>query len=309
MSTVTVTVNRTMHRSRTISFIAPRLSSILNLPAELILAIVELAISGKPATLATTCKGISSVVEIILYRTVVLNNPKTIDLFYRTTLSRPRAFFAEHVKKLIVTWDLSERQTSSISKIIAFCPAVWALVSPSCHLFSMAMQAPDYNGPSEVTFQAYEGGDTPDHLSPPFLKLSRTLTHLRFCQPSDSWYSPSFILSTFGPLPHLSHLQLSRHADANEDNDLTFVEDIRMILRSKPALKIVVISIFERCTWPMSRAEDSHIWNLMHSVKEDDPRIVIMNGNCDEWRYLEGCGQGASWNEWRPTDFWALAKG
>lgn len=308
MSTVTVTALRTTHRPRALSLIAARLPPILGLPAELVLTIFELVISeSKPITLATICKGINKAVESILYRTVVLDTSKTIDLFYRTTLSRPRDFFTEHVKKLIVTWEL-EQHSSSISKIIAACPALRSLVSPSCYPISMATQMPNYDGPSELTFRSYEGEDA-SKVAPSFQKSSRSLTHLRFCEPSDSWYSPSSMLSTFGPLLHLSHLQLSRRADANEDNDLTFAEDIRTLLRSNSTLKVVVVSIFAGYSWTNSSAiaEDSYIWNLMLSIRDEDPRIIVINGIYDDWRDV-GNYQKALWSGWHPVDFWTTVK-
>lgn len=117
------------------------------------------------------------------------------------------------------------------------------------------------------------------------------------------------MLSTFGPLLHLSHLQLSRRADANEDNDLTFAEDIRTLLRSNSTLKVVVVSIFAGYSWTNSSAiaEDSYIWNLMLSIRDEDPRIIVINGIYDDWRDV-GNYQKALWSGWHPVDFWTTVK-
>jgi hypothetical protein len=307
---MTVTTLRTSYRPRKLSLVAARLPPILNLPVELALTIFELAISeSKPTALIAICKATTKAVEAILYRTVVLDTPQTTLLFYRTTLSKPRAFFIGHVKKLIVAWEPYSDPCPTVAKIMAACPALRALVSPSCYMpISTAMQTAD--GPFEITFQSYEGSDA-SKVVPPLEKISRPLTHLRFCEPSDGWHSPSSMLSTFGPLPHLSHLQLSRRAGANVDNDVAFAEDIRTILRSNSNLKVVVVSIFAGPSWSdaaSETAEDSDIWRLMRDIQDVDQRIVVVNGVYDKWRE-EMKYRKSLWSGCYPVDFWTAVKG
>jgi len=82
MATITTIRSQTRRRRFSLSLVS-RPTPFLNLPAELVLDILELALSEtKPSTLTTLSKVISYFVDIILYRTVVLHSKECITLFH-----------------------------------------------------------------------------------------------------------------------------------------------------------------------------------------------------------------------------------
>jgi hypothetical protein len=271
---------------RTLSLISSPGPPLLKLPVELVYSILELAILHcRPGILAVVSKAVHGVVNAILYHTVVLESPEDIALFNRTIRSKPRIFFANHVRRLVVTC-LRNSPEHQVLNILAACTGLQVLVFPSSHLpFTISSRVSHAHdvGPSELILQSLDMKDV--CVDPPLIPNSDSLTHLRFCEPSDVWRSPSSMLASFGPLPHLSHLQLSRRANANKDNDYLFVQDIRTLLWSRTALKLLVVSIFDKRSWisPESVA-DSHIWNLMRDLQDTDSRVVVLVGRYGDWK-------------------------
>ncbi|RDB25434.1 hypothetical protein Hypma_007605 [Hypsizygus marmoreus] len=315
MSTITLTAPQRVayrrFRSGTLSLIVSH-PPFLNLPIELSLSIFELAIlDSKPSILAVICKSICRVLDIILYRTVVLGCAKTVQLFHRTTLSKDRAFLSEHVKKLVVTW-LTDRPDRQLHDIVAACSGLRTLIIPSNRLpVRLAAIEPwaGKDGLSALTVRSFDDGDIYSPRSPqPVVDLSTALTHLRFCEPSDMWQSPSSMLESYGALPHLSHLQFARRTNANEDNDMAFAEDVRNILRTRPALKMVVVSIYLACIGSAAETvEDSDIWKIMCRVREEDARVIVVPGQFGEWvKGLEDVKALRSGHN--PVDFWMSMK-
>jgi len=302
MSTLTVSrIETRPNRSRGLSLSLRATSCpslLLNIPAELTLIILELAIREcKPSTLAVVSKAISAYIDHIIYRTVVLNDLKTIHLFAWTTRRRSPSFMAEHVKSLAVTLtpEHYRRGSSSvISEIIAACTGVRKLAVPSCHHpISLPSVLTQHDGLSELTIQSYDEAQSSD-----FPVFTRSPTHLRICEPSDAWCSPLSMLESFGPLPDLRYLELSRRTNANEENDAIFVSEILRILDINPRLKTMVIRIFPQSWWSAEQVPDitgSTIWALMQSVVEHDSRVILLEGKYGEWK--ESAAQG--------VDYWA----
>lgn len=303
MSTLTVSrVETYAGRSRALSLslrATCRPSSLLAIPDELILDILELAIlQCKPSTLAVISKAISAHIDYIIYRTVVLGDLKTVHLFAWTTRRKTRSFMAGHVKSLAVTLAPEQYQRGSrtlISEIIAACTGVRKLTVPSCHHpISIPSVLARHDGLLELTIQSYDEAHTSNY---PDLTLSPT--HLRFCEPSDAWCSPLSMLELFGALPDLRYLELTRRADANEENDAVFYGDILHILDTSPRLKLVVIRIFPQSWWTtehLPAVTGSNIWALMHNVVEHDARAILLQGKYGEWK--ESAAQGVDyWTE------------
>ncbi|KAF8070736.1 hypothetical protein FPV67DRAFT_1488542 [Lyophyllum atratum] len=312
MATITVTETRHI-RPRRLSLIGSQQSLLFRLPVELVLKIFEAAnLVCKPSVLALVSKSFRRFLYITLYRRVVLDSLRIIQLFHRTVHSTNRTFLADHVKRLVVTWwPESDDSRAQVRDIIAACPGIRALVTPSCRWpvdISRAKSSIE-GGISAITVHSFDGdnGTLTRVLRQPLIDVSKTLTHLRFCEPSDMWYSPISMLATFGPLPHLSHLQLARRANANEANDVMFTNSIREFLHSLPALKMLVVSIYpEAFSSTFEPVEDSVIWTRMSEIRSEDGRVVIMPGQYDEWK--EG------WEDpkllrsgYYPADFWMSA--
>lgn len=135
-----------------------------------------------------------------------------------------------------------------------------------------------YDTLSSVTVRQFS-----DLRSSPAAKGSSSVSRLRVCEPSDIWYSPSTILASFGFARQLSHLQLSRRVNGNEENDLIFVQEVKQILLDMPGIKKLVVSLFPS-TWAVddveSDVEESNIWDILQGV---DERLVVAKGTYDEW--------------------------
>ncbi|GLB37730.1 hypothetical protein LshimejAT787_0407810 [Lyophyllum shimeji] len=310
MATITVTELRHCTRPRRLSLVASRQSPLLSLPIELAVKIFEDAIlECSPSALALASKAFCKVVDVILYRTIVLDSAKTVQLFHHTAHSKSRAFLTDHVKKLVVTWwPESDAACTKVHNIIAACAGTRTLIAPSFRWpvdISCAKFSAD-SAVTAITIQSFDG-DNGVHTRAgcqPVMDVSKTLTHLRFCEPSDMWHSPTSMLAPFGPLPHLSHLQLARRANANEANDLIFANSVRQLLRSLPALKMLVVSVYPAgCSLASGPVEDSDIWKRMWEIRIKDNRVVIVPGRYDEWK--------AGWEDpkllrsgYHPADFW-----
>lgn len=293
----TVTLTHTRPRRLSLSLLAAHIPPpLLDLPAELILDILELSLkNNKASTLAVVCKTICNFVDAILYRKVVLDSKETINLFHRSTLSKPHSFFATHVKNLILTFNASPDSTQFryVLDITSTCSGLRSLVLPSGYKkgsIESIIRSVRSDSLAEIHIHSHEGlrnlyNDIPDA---PLRGLNYTLpvTHLRISEPGDGFVSPRSFMSAIGPLPRLSHLQLSRRINSNEDNDQVFVDDINFILRSRPALQMLVVSVFP-LTWApltMSDVFESTIWSMMVEISSRDPRLVVRQGEYKEWK-------------------------
>ncbi|KAF8891793.1 hypothetical protein BD779DRAFT_1468715 [Infundibulicybe gibba] len=308
MQTVTFTrvQAETSRRPRALSLIAARSSPLFNIPAELVLDILESAIiESGPTLLASVSKSIRAFIELIIYRNVVLHTPYSTLLFCRTIAEKPAAFAANHVKRLAITWNPDQCHASPhLGNALRLCTGLRSLSVPSCLRpvdISFFKHTASHDGPSEITIQCYDINES--QAIAPFVNISRTISHLRICEPSDGWYSPATILASFGLLPDLTHLQLPRRTNANEDNDAIFVEDVESILQTRPLLKMLVISIFVQ--EPASIA-DSNIWTLLLPLRMRDPRLTLLVGKYDEW--TEGLGEFPAFRRSITYDFWSMAK-
>ncbi|KAF5380510.1 hypothetical protein D9615_004687 [Tricholomella constricta] len=313
MSTVTVTELRHIRPRRLSLIISSGTAPVLTLPVELVFNIFEAAIFDcKPSNLALVSKAFSKVVDAILYRTVILDSPNTVRLFHRTIHSKTRPFLTGHVKRLVVTWwPDSDTSQTQIHDIISACAGIRALISPSFRwpINISAAKSSVESGLTAITIQSFdEDHGILTHVSEnqPLI-FSKTLTHLRFCEPSAMWYSPTSMLAAFGPFPHLSHLQLARRANANESNDIMFANSVRKLLHSLPALKMLVVSVFpEAYCFEMESVENSDIWKRMCEIRSEDRRVIVLPGRWEEWK--DGYEKQKLFHSgYQPADFWTRA--
>lgn len=320
-------------RSLSLALIVPR-PPLLTLPSEVALHIFYIALQDNKVTnLGLVCKAIYRVIITLIYQTVLLNTSRGIQLFHRTITTEGSAGLSTNVKALIITSALSFSQPSSTHQllldIISHCSGVRTLALPSfgditlaaptnaCSVDLRHTARPEIGHPSkeplQLTLQSFHTF-TPQYLQSRsgthansasvanFSGLSRfrTITHLRFCEPSEFWYSPLEILMSFGELPHLSHLQLCRRSEANEDNDVTFMEELEAILQKRKSLKMLVVSIFSP-NWSGDQSVlTSSIWKALGTLVERDERVYRLAGKNGEWKnQWEGHRLKAS-----PANFW-----
>ncbi|KAL0955871.1 hypothetical protein HGRIS_002070 [Hohenbuehelia grisea] len=316
MPTLTVTNTRTVAtgRSRSLSLVAPRPAAILSIPNELIIDILELAITHDKASasrLAVVCKTISEFIDIILYRTVLLHSLNTISLFNRTVHTKSLDFLQSHVKQISITCEPSTYKpntASQLSHIIRAC-APYALVAPSQYEPLYLCPKPYTSSQSSLAHIVIESfivdlAAGEGNLAAPILPAaSDSLSHLRVCEPSDGWASPLSILASFGSLPHLTHLHLARRADSNTDNDVIFVDELRAILRSRPALRMLVVSVFSPEWLDATSARESSLWGALQEARGLDGRLVVRLGTYGEWR-REWKGEAVAMRPTGPADFW-----
>ncbi|KAF5354889.1 hypothetical protein D9756_005464 [Leucocoprinus leucothites] len=290
-----------------------------DLPAEIIIHILELALlNSRPKDLAPISPIVRHFVNIIIYRTVVLDNPLTTTLFYRTSSCRHSSHLLAHVRRLAITWEpeyFTPSTEQQLRQIIARCPSLRKVAVPSsCQInISPSDFLPLHDGPSDLTIQSFDDLPASVPLSSdalPFLPayFSTSLTHLRICEPSNTWQSPLSIITSLHDAPSLTHLQLARRADSNEDNDVVFVEDIAYLLATRKNLKMVVVSIFGGLMRTSSEVlRESSIWMLVSQLQEVDARVVILEGELgkwrEEWKDVKGirCG-GFPSNFWRAVE-------
>ncbi|KAJ7594919.1 hypothetical protein C8J56DRAFT_821993 [Mycena floridula] len=315
---MSTTVTQTQTQTRRLRSLSLRVINnfppLFTLPAELILDILELSlVSSKPSVLACICRTVKTFIEAIIYRTVVLSAPKTVTLFHRTAEAKSASFLASHVKKLVVTSNVvpHSQQARQIWEILTACRGLKTLALPAgFHPITLAsiLSAPCHEALSELTIQACDeldqaGRVTSLHYPTKFIlsPSASYLTHLRICEPSQGWCSPASILDAFGPLPNLTHLQLARRINANEENDALFMEDVTQILQSF-GLKVLIISIYAPAWAPSQSVEDSSIWKLIQEAAQDEPRLMVAKGEYDAWQ-----------KEWieptRPINFWETTAG
>jgi hypothetical protein len=305
--TSTLSVTRTRRRTLSLSLLGTQSFSLLhNLPSEIIIQIIECALrSERPSDLALISRIIRHFVNIIIYRTVALDTPRTITLFHRTAVSPHSSFLLAHVKRLAITWGheyFTPSTAQQLQQIIPKCPGLRSLAVPSIQQVNISPSAASsHDSPSDLTIQSFE--DISDS-SPLPTYFSAALTHLRICEPGYTWQSPLSVIAAFNGAPNLTHLQLARRADSNEDNDIIFADEIGELLSSRKNLKKVVVNIFEglsRLT-PIALRESS-IWVLVSRLQELDSRVVVVEGEFGKWS--EG------WKDTKnlrcgghPVDFW-----
>ncbi|KAJ3784878.1 hypothetical protein GGU10DRAFT_356441 [Lentinula aff. detonsa] len=310
MATLTTTLTATSRARRfSLSLISAKPSPLLNLPAELVLDILEsVLLETKPSALSIISKVISRFVDIIIYRTVVLHSKESLTLFHRTTLSRSPGFFASHVKKLVVSYQPhNEVNYFRAQRVIAVCGGIRSLVLPmwfGTDCLASVMEGRTDGGLSEIIIQSPDGMIAPFECLHKNSQLADTIsdsiTHLRICEPGGGWTSPKEILHPFGALRNLTHLQLSRRANANSDNDLKFQEQVRSILQTRPALCVLAVVFYPQLWVADEDVRESDIWAMMREVAEQDGRLLLVQGKNDDWE-----------NQWRSTNsdagrrFWA----
>jgi hypothetical protein len=188
---------------------------------------------------------------------------------------------------------------SQLAQIIGACSSIRMLTLPQCTAF---LRSDNGSSPSQLTIGSY-AGIAPESYPPRPLDASlaeqdkssfEKVSHLRLGDPSDGWYSPSSSLKSFGPLPLLTHLQLSRRANANPDNDEVFVEDIREMLQSRADLKLLVATVYpptrNYCKTSsrgfksmLDSDQDCNIWTSLQQLSREDSRLVVAEGIWDGW--------------------------
>jgi hypothetical protein len=315
-TTMNVSLSLTRKRALSLSLVGKKPSApLFNLPAEIIIHILELALrNDRPRALALISHAIRHFVNIIIYRTVVLDDPRTTTLFHRTASCRQSSHLLTHVKRLAVTWEpeyFSPRTEQQLRKITAQCLSLRTVALPSSGQINISPSGnlPPHDGPTDLTIQCL-GDSDPLSSELPILPayFSTSLTHLRICEPSNTWQSPLAIVASLHDTPNLTHLQLARRADSNEDNDVIFTEDIAHLLATKKNLKMVVVSIFGGYLRSSSDAlRESSIWMLVSKLQEMDSRLVVVEGELgqwkDEWKDVKGlrCGD-------RPSNFWDMVE-
>ncbi|KAF9451524.1 hypothetical protein P691DRAFT_807635 [Macrolepiota fuliginosa MF-IS2] len=308
-----LTLSLARKRALSLSLVGKQASSLLHdLPAEIIIHILELALlHDRPRDLASISQIIRHFINIIIYRTVVLDTSHTITLFHRTASSPRSSHLLEHVRRLAITWEpeyFNATTEKQLRGIVAQCPSLRAVAVPSCYQVNISPSgALLHDGPTDLTVQSFEDLN-PDPLSSAVFLLpiyfSTSLTHLRICEPADKWQSPLSIIAALHGAPNLTHLELARRTDSNEDNDAIFVEDLAYLLTTRKELRMVVVSIFGgSMRTSLDALRESSIWMLVSKLQEVDSRVVITQGEPgswrEEWKDVKGfrCGR-------RPANFW-----
>lgn len=277
-------------------------SSFQSLPSELIMSILELALmSIKPSILATISKAVRLHLNEVLYRTIILSSSHIIRALHHTALTSPHLLLL--VKKLVSTYDPSDFSKggdwldTELQTIVGACKNLHALTLRD---FTPLPDLAEHRCLEEITFPSFI--DTRTKASP---TGSNAVKRLRFAEPTDyGWVSPSEMMSALGNPQNLTHLQLSRRAGANEDNDKAFRDDIVTILRNYRELKVLVVSVFNGYAWwsEESSTKESYLWKTMEELKERDGRVVVLEGQRSEWaKDHEGFQPGDHIN----SRFWA----
>ena len=139
---------------------------------------------------------------------------------------------------------------------------------------------------------------TPSSILP---SLSRNTTHLRILNPPPTWRNPADTISALmsdsddenaGTLGKLTHLAVPRRANANEENDIEFVEWVRSVLSAPSNLECVVVSVFPptsstSMSTSLSELNDiltpTFIWSLLSDVARSDSRLCVVPGRKGAW--------------------------
>lgn len=291
-------------------------STLLTLPIELLLNILELVLPGYkygPGRLAAVSKAVAEAVEAILYRNVLLCSERQIDRFCNTTRTKPPGFLQVHVKRLAITWQPTDASSTSappgnvyrsvnanagpsltcarLWEIFLACRGVRSISLPPAYdpakLAALVRTPGLWDNLAELVVPVYQKDkalSSPEYMTAHLeskhqsffdqrsdrvrmqvltgIEAKQVLTHLRICEPGTRWCSPLTMLDTFGEMPELTHLQLSRRAGSNEENDEAFVEAVKTILKSRQRkLRVLAISVF-MLPWQTYEGgvESSAIW-------------------------------------------------
>ncbi|KAF9031244.1 hypothetical protein BDZ89DRAFT_1064111 [Hymenopellis radicata] len=231
------------------------------------------------STLATVSKDITRVLNTILYHTVTLETARRATLFARAAHVNPSLL--AHVRHLnIMATNLKSHTWADVWGILPQCKGLLSVTLSDgdqvpALTTCLAAKRPDIL--SSVTVRQFS--DIPLSAQP---SAATSLARLRVCEPSDMWHAPSDILTSFGG-PHLSHLQLARRVNGNEENDEIFAEEVKQILLDQPRLKTLVVSLFPS-SWAVdgddADIEQSHIWQMLHGA---DERLLVVKGKYGRW--------------------------
>lgn len=286
--TRTVVVPRNLRaRSLSLSLVGKRpsvKSHIEELPSELVISILEVALlTTKPEVLATLSKAISALLNHVIYRTIIIRSSHDILNLHNTVLSSPHLL--KLVKRLVVTWEPSGAQAAhtAVAGIVAACHNLISLTLPTTSLIPSLDNHHNLQDLTSPSFVLEDG--TAERLK----SRSATLTHIRSNEPPEwGWLAPCDLLDQLGKPANISHLQLSRRTGANEANDIAFADDVATILTTYPKIRAIVISIFNTHPWASDdladRTRESHIWTLLEEIRSIDTRVVLREGQVDEWR-------------------------
>ncbi|KAK0494841.1 hypothetical protein EDD18DRAFT_1076649 [Armillaria luteobubalina] len=267
-------------RSFSLSLVARHSSPLLALPAELIIDIITLAlIDSKVNALATICKDITCLFNTILYRAISLSSTRHVSLLCQASQSNPS--LVAHIRHFTVSGNavLDAKGWGRVWEIISRAKGLLSLsLKEGYQPLSLASILADLSRDSlsAVTIQRF---DAPSASAGP--ACVAPITHLRICEPSDQWHSPSEILSSFGTLPALTHLQLCRRINGNEENDTTFVEEVVSILRDRSRLRMLVVTVFPQMWAGEEGVDGSGVWRLLKEVA--DERLVVKKGGYGLW--------------------------
>ncbi|KAJ7187619.1 hypothetical protein GGX14DRAFT_326702, partial [Mycena pura] len=263
---------------------------LLDIPTELGLEILKLSLTHTPfGTLAAVSRAFSALVAVILYRHVILSTPKALSLFYRTVKSKSPEFLDARIKTLAVTvepWRFTSASGIELASIIAACTGLHVLSVPRPGMLTNFLSHRTL--PSEITIRSFDTSPlcewerlpTGVALASPAAHLAARLSHLNVAEPGDTWHSPLSILAFFGAAPHLTHLSLARRINANTENDQVFVSEVRVLLSSRPSLRMLVVRMFHahwpHCIDPPVPVASSSIWASLAPIANADKRLVLV---------------------------------
>lgn len=268
--------------------------SILTLPPELILEVLEIAADvdyASPFALALACKAISRFIDHILYRTVVLNSPTNISLFLRTTSTKPASFLPSLVTKILVTViELPSLAKEQLVEIVKACQGIGSTHRSQSDIVRFELHLKSYIDPADESISTLPIiDDRPNPLS--------LVTHLRICEPGYVWQAPSSLLPPY--TSNVTHLHICRRAFANEDNDAEFLEDVEYFL-AFPEMEMLVVSVFPSLFKnELETVEGSAIWQALKKVQAGDARLFIIRGHYG-WRPAVRVSDG--------PDFWSCVR-
>ncbi|KAJ7246244.1 hypothetical protein C8J57DRAFT_1361126, partial [Mycena rebaudengoi] len=210
---------------------------LLDIPAEIGLEILELALLDTPSTvLAPVSKDFDALVSSIIYRTIVLD--------FRSKSPE----FLDRIKILLVTSLRYATETpKQLQEIVAACRGLRTLAVPRPAVLASSLDRVFYMRPSDLILQSFDTV-TPFEWDPllgqstsPAAYLSDTLTHLRICEPGMVWHSPLSTLEFFALALRVNSIR----------NDDAFVDEIKTLLTRRPSLVMLVVSFFPN-HWPDS---------------------------------------------------------
>ena len=202
--------------------------------------------------------------------------------------------------------------------------------------------------PSELVLSTYLRASSLPFGSAPLAPLATRLTHLIIASSPPRWCLPSTTTKLLGALHSLTHLALPRKANANEDNDLEFIDDIRALVqeRQRPygSLECLVLVVEPYSGFlPLGTSSDSssdvdkessiyecfastHIWRGMTGLAREvntqiaysrgRPTVCVIPGSEGAWhralskhRQIDGVFDSNVFsNDSRGRDLWSWAQ-